>query len=647
MDAVQKAGSGHPGTPMAQAPAAYVLWTKFMKHNPYNPQWINRDRFVLSCGHASMVLYCALHLSGYDISLDDIKQFRQLNSKTPGHPEWKQTPGVEMTTGPLGQGIGSAVGMAIAERWLASYFNRSNFEIINHHTFVFAGDGDIMEGIAQESASLAGHLALDKLILFYDNNGITIEGKVELTFSEDVNKRFEAYGWRVLNVEDGENVELLTNAFSKAMKPCGKPTLINCKTIIAFPAPTKQNTSSAHGSPLGDIEVSNTKKILGWNPDDDFIVPNKAYAEWRKCISNGSKFENDWNKQYANYKLKYPELANELEAMMSNQLPSNWEAYLPSFNKDDLLATREASGDILNSLAIKIPNILGGSADLGPSTNTYIKNSGDFDAIHNGRNIHWGIREHAMGAAINGMSLHGGIHVFGSTFFAFSDYMRPSIRLAAIMRLPVKYIWTHDSIGVGEDGPTHQPIEHLMSLRMMPNMTVVRPADANETVEAWRLAMHHTDGPVGIVLTRQKLPVICASKTSGAIYGGYILEEASNINIKAILIATGSEVHLALKARVILENDGIPTRVVSVPCWEIFKKQSSKYRKCIIPDSVKLKVCIEAGTTFGWSYLVGSDAICIGIDDFGVSAPMEQLFKHFGITVENIVLVVKQSLDLN
>ena len=644
MDAVQKANSGHPGTPMAQAPAAYVLWTRFMKHNPVNPNWVNRDRFVLSCGHVSMLLYSILHLSGYALTLEDIKQFRQIGSKTPGHPERGHTPGVEVTTGPLGQGIGNAVGMAIAERWLAEHFNRPGFEVVNHHTFVFAGDGDIMEGVAQEAASLAGHLALDKIVLFYDNNHITIEGSTGLAFTEDVNKRFEAYGWRVLCVDDGENLERLKEAFEEASCPCGKPTLINCQTVIGFPAPNKRNTAAAHGAPLGEMEVYDTKKILGWSPDSKFVVPTEALAEWRKCKTRGARYEADWVRQFEEYRAAYADLAEEFENIMSGGLALDWESALPQFDCDERMATREAGGWALNALTAKVPNLLGGSADLSPSTNTYLNGCGDFSIQHGGRNIHWGVREHAMGAALNGMSVHGGLHVFGATFFVFSDYMRPSIRLAALMGLPVKYVWTHDSIGVGEDGPTHQPIEQLMSLRMIPNMMVIRPADANETVEAWRLAMKRTCGPVGIVLSRQKLPVLSSAKTKGAAYGGYILEEATT-NARVIIIATGSEVHVALKARLILEKGGIPARVVSMPCWEVFNKQSDVYRNNVLPTEVIAKICVEAGVTFGWGQFVGNSKSCIGIDHFGSSGPAETLFDQFGFTAENVVAVAKRILQ--
>jgi transketolase len=640
MDAVQKANSGHPGTPMAQAPAAYVLWTQFLKHHPANPGWADRDRFVLSCGHVSMLLYSLLHLCGYDLSLEELKQFRQWGSRTPGHPEFGHTPGVETTTGPLGQGIGNACGMAMAERWLGERFNRPGFRIVDHRTFAFAGDGDIMEGVAQEVASLAGHLALEKLVLLYDNNHITIEGSTSLAFSEDVGKRFEAHGWRVLQVTDGEDLEALARAYAEACQPCGKPTLINCRTIIGFPAPTKQNTSGAHGAPLGEPEVRATKEILGWDPDAHFVVPPEALAEWRKCETRGAEQEAAWNALFERYQAAYPELAAEYQAMLKGELAPGWDSLLPAFNAGEKLATRAAGGKAINALAARIPNLLGGSADLNPSTSTYLKDLGDFEPTSSGRNIHWGIREHAMGAALNGMSAHGGLQVFGATFFIFSDYMRPSVRLAALMKLPVKYVWTHDSIGVGEDGPTHQPVEQLMSLRMVPNMTMIRPADANETVVAWRQAMEHKTGPVGLVLTRQNLPVLDPAKTQGALRGAYILEEAS-APAQVILLGTGSEVHLALAARTVLEGQGIPTRVVSMPCWELFQQQAPAYRQEVLPPAVKARVSIEAGVTFGWERWVGDGGASIGLDHFGASAPAETLFEQFGFTVDHVVATAK------
>jgi len=640
MDGVQKANSGHPGTAMAQAPAAYVLWTRFLKHHPANPQWPDRDRFVLSCGHVSMLIYSLLHLAGYDLALDDLKQFRQIGSRTPGHPERGHTPGVETTTGPLGQGIGNALGMAMAERWLAERFNRPGFQVVDHRTYAFCGDGDIMEGVAQEAGSLAGHLGLDKLVLLYDNNHITIEGSTELAFTEDVGKRFEAYGWRVIRVADGEDLEALTKAFEEAARPCGKPTLINCRTIIGFPAPTKQNTHGAHGAPLGEPEIRATKEILGFDPDGHFVVPAEAQAEWRKCETRGAGAETAWNALFEAYRQAYPGLAAEFEAMMKGELVPDWESILPAFKVGESFATREAGGKAINALAAKIPNLVGGSADLNPSTNTHLKDGGEFTAAQPGRNIHWGIREHAMGAALNGMAAHGGLQVFGATFFIFSDYMRPSVRLAALMGLPVKYVWTHDSIGVGEDGPTHQPVEQLMSLRMIPNMTMIRPADANETVEAWRLAVKHTAGPVGLALTRQKLPVLDPEKAKGLAKGAYILEEAS-APAKVLLLATGSEVHLAVQARAALEAEGIPTRVVSMPCWEVFQEQPAAYRDEVLPPALKARVSIEAGVTFGWERYLGEKGAAIGLDRFGASGPAEILFEQFGFNVAHVVATAK------
>ena len=643
MDAVQKANSGHPGTPMAQAPAAYTLWTKFLKHNPKNAQWADRDRFILSCGHASMLIYSLLHLSGYGLTLEDLKNFRQWDSKTPGHPEFGHTNGVETTTGPLGQGIGNAVGMAIAEHWLADRFNRPGFEIVNHRTFAFAGDGCLMEGISSEAASLAGHLGLEKLTVLWDNNRITIEGGTDLAFSEDVPKRFEAMGWRVLKVEDGENLDALAQAFEQAQQPCGKPTLIDCRTIIGFPAPTKQNTHHAHGAPLGEDEIKATKRILGWDPEATFVVPAEALAHWRGCQERGEGLEAEWKDRFAAYAVAHPELAREFERFMQGELAQGWEEAVPSFALTDKQATREASGKTLNAIAARIPNLIGGSADLAPSNNSNLKDGGTFGPHSVGRNFHWGIREHAMGAVLNGMSLHGGLRVFGATFLIFCDYMRPAVRLAALMKQPVTYIWTHDSIGVGEDGPTHQPIEQVMSLRLIPNMTILRPADANETAEAWRFALKKTDGPVGLALTRQKLPVLDAVKAKGLAKGAYVLEEASSAP-KMLLLATGSEVHLAVEARKRLEAEGIPTRVVSMPSWELFAAQSKAYREEVLPTAVKARVSIEAGVTLGWQRWVGLEGASLGIDHFGASAPAEVLFEKFGLTVEKVVKTAKNLL---
>ena len=643
MDAVQKANSGHPGTPMAQAPAAYVLWTRHLKHHPGNPGWADRDRFVLSCGHVSMLIYSLLHLSGYGLPLEELKNFRQWGSLTPGHPEVGHTAGVETTTGPLGQGIGNAAGMAIAERWLANRFNRPGFPVVDHHTYAFCGDGDIMEGIAQEVASLAGHLALEKLVLLYDNNNITIEGECSLAFTEDVAMRFEAYGWRVIKVADGEDLAALDRAFALARTPCGKPTLIDCKTIIGFPAPTKQNSHNAHGSPLGEPEIRATKEILGWDPDGHFVVPAEAQAHWAQCEDRGADREAEWHRMFAEYRTAHPDLAAEFEAFLKGELAAGWEELLPGFLPGQNQATREASGKVLNALAAHLPNLMGGSADLAPSNNSNLKDCGDFGPAECGRNFHFGIREHGMGAILNGMSLHGGLRVFGATFLIFSDYMRPSVRLAALMKQPVAYIWTHDSIGVGEDGPTHQPVEQVMTLRMIPNMTLIRPADANETVEAWRSALRHTTGPVGLALTRQKLPVLDPAKAKGAARGAYILEEASAAP-RLILLATGSEVHLAVAARAELEAGGVPTRVVSMPSWELFGQQPAAYRAEVLPAAVTARVSVEAGVTFGWERWIGDQGASVGLDHFGASAPAEVLFEKFGFTVANVVATAKRVL---
>jgi len=640
MDAVQKANSGHPGTPMAQAPAAYVLWTQFLKHNPLNPTWADRDRFILSCGHASMLEYSLLHLAGYGLELEDLKQFRQWGSKTPGHPEFGHTAGVETTTGPLGQGIGNGVGMAIAERWLAARFNRPGHEILNHRTYAFAGDGCLMEGIAYEAASLAGHLGLEKLIVLWDNNKITIEGGTDLAFTEDVPKRFEALGWRVLKVEDGEDLTALHSAFKTAQEPCGKPTLIDCRTVIGWPAPTKQGTHHAHGAPLGEAEIKATKQILGFEPDASFIVPAEALDHWRQCQEKGTKLESEWNHRFAAYRAAFPAEACELEGFLKGELPQGWEATLPAYATTENAATREASGKALNALASVIPNLIGGSADLAPSNNTDLKGGGTFSRTESGRNFHFGIREHAMGAILNGMSLHGGLRVFGATFLIFSDYMRPSVRLASLMKQPVTYVWTHDSIGVGEDGPTHQPIEQVMTLRMIPGMTMIRPADANETVAAWKVAMT-ANGPVGLALTRQKLPVLDAAKAVKAAQGAYILEEATAAP-RLILIGSGSEVHLAVEARKVLEAQGIPTRVVSMPSWELFEAQPKSYRDEVLPPSIQARVSIEAGITTGWQRYA---ATCIGLDHFGASAPAEVLFEKFGLTVAKVVSAAKTAMS--
>jgi transketolase len=647
MDAVQKANSGHPGTPMAQAPAGYVLWTKFLRHNPKNPAWPDRDRFVLSCGHASTLLYSLLHLTGYDLALSDLVDFRQWGSKTPGHPEFGHTAGVETTTGPLGQGLGNAVGMAIAERWLAARFNQDGHTLVDHRTFAFAGDGDLMEGVAHEAVSLAGHLGLEKLVVLYDDNEITIEGATSLAFSESVEERFEACGWRVLQVNDGEDLAELERVFGESIKPCGKPTLIICRTIIGFPSPAKQGSHEAHGAPLGESEIRATKEVLGWDPDKSFHVPSQAEAEWRKCLGRGEAMESAWNARLEAYRKAFPEAAAEFEEFMRGGFATAWEDALPIFAAGDpKMATREASGKALNALATRIPNLIGGSADLAPSNNTLIKGGGDFSRHENGRNFHWGIREHAMGACLNGMALHGGVRPYGATFLIFSDYLRPSIRLAALMGLPVTYVFTHDGIGVGEDGPTHQPVEQIMSLRLIPNLRVLRPADATETVEAWRLALQRKDGPTALALTRQKLPVLDRAKlqpAAGVARGGYVLAGAPGTP-KLILIASGSEVHLALAAKERLDAEGIGSRVVSMPSLELFLAQPKVYRDEVLPPSIRARVVVEAGVSLGWERIAGERGVIIGLDRFGASAPAEQLYEKFGITTDAVVAAAKSAM---
>jgi len=644
MDAIQKANSGHPGAPMGLAPAGFVLWTQAMRHSPSNPGWTNRDRFVLSCGHASMLLYSLLYLSGYGLQLEDIRQFRQLGSMTPGHPELWSTTGVETTTGPLGQGIGNAVGMAIAERWLADRFNRPNHKIIDHYTFAFAGDGDLMEGLAMEAASLAGHLGLEKLIVLWDDNRITIEGSTELAISEDIKARHEAQGWRVLE-SDGNDIGALSNAFRLAKEPCGRPTLIACKTIIGFPSPNKKNSEASHGAPLGKEEVKATKIAMGWDPEADFFVPEEVLDEFKKCKQKGDELEAAWKAKFESYCVEFPQLAAELAGILKGDLGNAWEAALPSFKAGDNLATREASGQILNAVAKHVPQLMGGSSDLGPSNNTIIKGGGEFSKTESGRNFHFGVREHAMGAIMNGMCIHGGPRCYGGTFLVFCDYMRPSIRMAALMKLPTIFVFTHDSIGVGEDGPTHQPIEQIMSMRLIPGLTIVRPADATETIAAWSAALKKTNGPTALILTRQKLPVLDAKKTANAYRGGYTLEEASSISSapQVIFAATGSEVHVALKAHSAMEARGIPTRVVSMPSWEIFEGQDAAYRQSVFPPNIPV-VSIEAGVTLGWQKYANAS---VGIDQFGASAPAEVLFEKFGITADHLVNTANRLLVSN
>ena len=652
MDAVEKSQSGHPGTPMALAPAAYVLWSKFLRYDPATPDWADRDRFVLSCGHASMLLYSMLHLTGYEVSLEDIRQFRQWGSLTPGHPERGHTPGVEVTTGPLGQGVANSVGMAMAERFLAQRFNRPEFEVVDHRVWTFVSDGDLMEGIASEAASLAGHLRLGKLCLLYDDNRITIDGSTDLSFSEDVQKRFTAYGWKVLRVSSGNDLKALQRAYSAARRDSDRPTLIILRTEIADPAPTKKGTAAAHGAPLGAAEVKATKEILGW-PQDPFHVPAEVTDHMAKAGRRAGREHKAWRKKFLAYSRAFPVEAAEFEQWMAGDLPIGWDATLPKFAGEKGLATRQASQAVIDAVAKALPNFLGGSADLAGSNGAVIKEGGDFTVEVAGRNIHWGIREHAMAAACNGMAAHGGVRPFAATFLIFADYLKPALRLSAVSRLPVIYIGTHDSIGVGEDGPTHQPIEQLATLRATPNVLVFRPADATETAECWRLALERKDGPSVLALTRQKLPVLDRSvlaPAAGVRQGAYVLKEASGLGPQAsglpkvILMATGSEVSVALGAADLLEKEGTPTRVVSMPSWELFAAQPQSYRDQVLPPAVTARVSMEAAATFGWDRWVGSAGRALGLDHFGASAPAERLYQEFGLTAARMAEVARAVL---
>ena len=641
IDAIQKANSGHPGAPMGLASAAYVLWTKVLKHNPRNPDWPDRDRCVLSAGHASMLLYSILHLSGYDISLDDIKNFRQWRSKTPGHPEWGHTPGVETTTGPLGQGFANAVGMAMAERHLAARFNTPEHTLVDHHTFVLCGDGDMMEGISSEAASLAGHLGLSKLICIYDDNKISIEGNTEITFTEDVKMRFEAYHWQVLRVEDGNDTDAIEKALLRAKTETMQPTLIMVRTDIAYGSPNKQGTADAHGAPLGVEEVALTKRNLGIADSVAFGVSPQTREIFEKSSDRGQVTESRWQETFADYTRANPALAAQWTAALGNLLPDAWEEHLPVFlASDGPVATRAASGKVINAIAPQIPWLLGGSADLAPSNKTIIEGSFDFQKNnYAGRNIRFGVREHAMGAILSGMALHKGIRPYGGTFLVFSDYMRPAIRLAALMKLPVIFVFTHDSIAVGEDGPTHQPIEHLAALRAIPGLTVMRPADASETTQAWRLAIQTPTGPVALILSRQKLPILDYERirVGDAFQQGAYVVAGGDGRPDIIIVATGSEVHPALAAGQLLGKEGVSVRVVSMPSWELFAQTAQDYQNRILPRDVSLRIAVEAGSPLGWERYVGRSGIIIGIAGFGASAPGGVLMEQYGFTAENIV----------
>ncbi|MGD8493688.1 MAG: transketolase [Desulfobacterales bacterium] len=642
-DGVQKANSGHPGMPMGAAAMAYVLWTRFLRHNPKNPQWPNRDRFVLSAGHGSMLIYSLLHLSGYDLSLEEIQNFRQWGSKTPGHPEYGVTPGVETTTGPLGQGFANGVGMALAERYLAARFNKPGHQIIDHYTYGIVSDGDLMEGISHEAASLAGHLGLGKLIYFYDDNHISIEGDTDITFTENRNGRFESYDWHVQYVEDGNDLPALEQAIVEAQNETDRPSLIAVRTHIGYGSPNKQDTAGAHGEPLGPEELQRTKENLGWPLESEFLIPAEALSHFRKAVDVGQKLETRWQNAFETYQTEFAEAAAECRRWLNGQLPDGWEKDIPQFEPDEKgMATRVASGKVLNAVAPTIANLVGGSADLAPSTKTLIDNETDFQAEnYAGRNLRFGVREHGMGGILNGMALHGGLIPYGATFLIFSDYMRPAIRLAALTEQQVIYVFTHDSIGLGEDGPTHQPIEQLAALRAMPNLLLIRPCDATETAQAWQAALQHRSGPVALALTRQNLPTLDRNSqyasAAGLHRGAYILDEAANSEPEVILMASGSEVHIALKAAGMINAKGHATRVVSMPSWELFEAQPADYRQQVLPPGVKAKIAIEAGSPQGWHRYVGDAGQVVGLDHFGASAPAQTLFEKFGLTADQVV----------
>jgi transketolase len=648
MDAVQKANSGHPGMPMGAAPMGHVLWAKAMNYNPRNAKWANRDRFILSAGHGCLLQYTYLYLTGYDITLDDLKNFRQLHSKTPGHPEYGLLDGIEITTGPLGQGFANGVGFAIVQRHLAARFNKPDFPLFTYHIYAICSDGDIMEGVTAEAASLAGHLQLGNLIYLYDDNHISIEGNTALAFNEDVTKRFEAYGWHVQEITDGNDVDALLHAIERAKKEIQKPSLIKIRTHIAYGSPNKVDTAEAHGSPLGEDEIRLAKINLGFDPDQYFAVDQEVLTYYREAGARGKQKEDKWTELFNDYREKYPELAAAYEQLNSGNLPAEWKQYLPVFKAGEKIATRKASGDTLNALAAHIPHLMGGSADLSPSTNTNLQDFESFSsADYLGRNFHFGIREHAMGAIINGMAVTHGIIAYGATFLIFSEYMRPPIRLAAIMKIRSIFIFTHDSIGLGEDGTTHQPVEQLISLRAIPNLVVIRPADANETAQAWQVALEHQQGPVCLILTRQGVPVIDQEKYTKANdlqKGAYILSDCPH-DPQLLLIATGSEVDLALQTQQILKADGIESRVISMPSWELFEAQGKDYKEKIFPSSLKKRIAIEAGSTLGWHKYVTDEGLVIGIDHFGESAPAADLFKAFGFTADSISAQAKALLS--
>lgn len=655
IDAIQKANSGHPGLPMGAAPMAYALWTRHLRHNPANPKWANRDRFILSAGHGSMLLYSLLHLTGYaDMTLDEIKNFRQWGSKTAGHPEYGHASGIETTTGPLGQGIANAVGMALAEAYLASVFNRDGHNVVDHYTYALVGDGDLMEGVAIEAIALAGHWGLGKLVVLYDDNSITLDGKAEMTFTEDIPARFRAQGWHTLTVEDGNDVEAIDAAIREAQAVPDKPSLISVRTIIGYGSPKYAGTSDAHGKALGADEVKLTKENLGFPPDEQFYIPGESLEHFREALPRGADYEAEWQETFDAWRAAYPELAQLWDSAYNGELPAGWDADLPRFEDDSKkIATRNASGTVLNAIAKHFPTMIGGDADLAGSTKTLIKgaeNTGPGNP--RARNIRFGVREHAMGAIVNGLALHGGIvKPYSATFLTFSDYMRGAVRLGALMNIPGVYVFTHDSIGLGEDGPTHQPVEHVMALRAIPNLTVIRPADANETAAAWRTAMT-LEGPCALIFSRQDLPILGAEHAAdiqeGAARGAYILAESAKVKKgrpEVIIIATGSEVSIALEAFIMLEEAGVKARLVSMPSWELFEAQDEGYRDFVLPPEVSARVSIEAGVTLGWERYVGSAGITIGVDTFGASAPYERIYEEYGLTARAVADAAAEVLE--
>ncbi|MGD6993642.1 transketolase [Sutcliffiella horikoshii] len=650
IDAIEKANSGHPGMPMGAAPMGYSLWTRFMNHNPKNPNWFNRDRFVLSAGHGSMLLYSLLHLGGYDVSMNDLKEFRQWGSKTPGHPEVGHTPGVDATTGPLGQGIAMGVGMAMAERHLAATYNKEDMELVNHFTYSICGDGDLMEGVSGEAASLASHLKLGRFIVLYDSNDISLDGDLDRSFSESIETRFKGYGWQYIRVEDGNNLEEIAAAVEEAQSDLSRPTMIEVKTTIGYGSPNRAGKSDVHGAPLGSDELKLTKEAYKWTFENDFHVPEEVYTHFRETVADkGAKVEAEWNEMFDAYKSKYPELGKQLEAAMKGELPEGWDSEIPVYEEGKSLASRASSGEVLNAIAKQVPSFFGGSADLAGSNKTNIKNEADFTAEdYSGRNIWFGVREFGMGAAMNGMALHGGLKVYGGTFFVFSDYLRPAIRLAALQQLPVTYVFTHDSIAVGEDGPTHEPIEQLPSLRAMPNLCVIRPADGNETAAAWKVALESEKTPTALVLTRQNLPTIKGTDETaleGVRKGAYVISKTEKETADALILATGSEVGLAVDAQKALQQEGIHVSVVSMPSWDRFEQQSQEYKNSVLPKDVKKRLGIEMATPLGWERYTGDEGDILAINGFGASAPGERIMKEYGFTTENVVARVKALLD--